>query len=199
MVAGAVGLALAVQAFIVKPYKIPSPSMSPTLQEKQRVLADRLTIRFNKPSVGDILVFHPPIGALKEPTFGDSARDLVKAQCGKVPETGSPCQQESRGVAKVTFIKRLVGMPGDRIAIVDGRVIRNGQRASEPYANLSECLPEKCNFPKAITVPPGHYYLLGDNRGNSDDGRFWGAIDQEQIIGRAFATYWPINRIGLLN
>ena len=107
---------------------------------------------FGDPDVGDILVFHPPSGA--ESSSGD--------QCGEQPKSGAACDQPTPKKASVNFIKRVVGTPGDTIAVRNGRVIRNG------------------------------------NRGESDDSRFWGPVPTSWIIGKAFATYWPVKRIGSL-
>jgi len=186
IVAVALGLALGIQAFLVKPYRIPSESMVPTLQIGQRVLVNRLGERFGPPSVGDIVVFHPPVGA------------EAGTQCGGGdPPPGQVCLKESRGEASVTFIKRVVAGPGDRIAIRNGHVIRNGRRMSEPYAQPCGGT-DGCDFPRQVTVPAGHYFMMGDNRGSSDDSRFWGPVPRAWIIGQAFATYWPPKRIGTL-
>ncbi len=117
IVAVALGMALAIQAFLVKPYRIPSESMVPTLTVGQRVLVNRIGTRFGDPSVGDILVFHPPVGA--ESATGD--------QCGEQPKPGAACDTPTPQRADVNFIKRVVGGPGDTIAVRDGRVIRNGK------------------------------------------------------------------------
>jgi len=188
IVATALALALAIQAFLVKPYRIPSESMEATLAVGQRVLVNRLGNRFSQPEVGEIMVFHPPAGA--EQTI----------QCAN-PEQGqgqaAPCSRSTQQRANVNFIKRVVALPGDRLSIRDGRVIRNGLPAREPYARPCEGGGE-CDFPQEITVPPGHYFMMGDNRGSSDDSRFWGPIPRDWLIGGAFATYWPPGRIGLL-
>jgi signal peptidase I len=182
----AVGLALLIQAFLVKPYRIPSASMEPTLDIGQRVLVNRLGHRFGDPSVGDIVVFHPPAGA--ESTVG--------AQCGAQPPSGQVCIKETPAVANTTFIKRVVAGPGDRIRVVRGRVILNGKPLVEPYAQ--RCAGSGCDFPTTVRVPAGHWVMMGDNRGDSDDSRFWGPVPRKWIIGNAFATYWPPKRIGLL-
>jgi signal peptidase I len=185
-VAIAVGVAILIQAFIVKPYRIPSPSMVPTLAIGQRVLANRLD---TSPSLGDVVVFHPPAGAdPSNPICGASAEGAGHAQACDVPTSAESTQ---------TFIKRVVGVPGDRISIVGGHVIRNGVRERDPY--IEPCSADgSCNFPQTIVIPPGHYFMMGDNRGESDDSRFWGPVPDKWIIGVAFFTYWPPDRIGTL-
>ena len=185
-VAVAVVLALLIQAFIVKPYRIPSGSMIPTLAIGQRVLTNRL---INHPSVGDVVVFHPPRGA-----------DPPTPMCGN-PNQGSghpqACGLPTQGASTQTFIKRVVGGPGDRIQIVGGHVLRNGVREKDAY--IEPCGSDSsCNFPRPVVVPPGDYFMMGDNRGASDDSRFWGPVPDKWVIGVAFFTYWPPNRIGFL-
>jgi signal peptidase I len=184
----ALGLALGIQAFLVKPYRIPSESMVPTLAVGQRVLVNRLANRFGDPSVGDILVFHPPAGSDSD-TCGDSNR-----------REGQACDRPTSKRSNVNFIKRVVGAPGDTIAIRGGHVYRNGKRESDGYIS-DTCqgdLGRGCNLPVPVKVPAGHWFMMGDNRGESDDSRFWGPVPREWIIGPAFATYWPPKRIGLL-
>ena len=96
-----------------------------------------------------------------------------------------------------TFIKRVVGLPGDRLSIRNGHVIRNGKREDDPY--IVQCNGgEACNFPQTITIPRGYYYMMGDNRPDSEDSRFWGPVPRSWIIGKAFLTYWPPDRIGFM-
>ena len=97
----------------------------------------------------------------------------------------------------VNFIKRVVAGPGDTIKIVEGHVIRNGKRESDSYIRPCPGVSE-CNFPVPIKIPAGHWFMMGDNRGESDDSRFWGPVPTGWIIGGAFATYWPPDRIGIL-
>ena len=182
----AVGLALLIQAFIVKPYRIPSPSMVPTLAIGQRVLTNRL---IGHPSVGDIAVFHPPAGA-----------DPLSPSCGN-PNQGTgrsqACDASTAKESTQTFIKRVVAGPGDTISIVNGHVIRNGQREKDNY--IVPCGDtDGCNFRTPIKIPPGEYFMMGDNRGASDDSRFWGPVPDKWFIGVAFFTYWPPDRIGFL-
>ena len=188
IIAVALGLALAIQAWIVKPYKIPSGSMEPTLAVGQRVLVNRLGMDFGKPHVGQIVVFHPPA-------------DAENQECGPVPHRiepgGEVCLEPEPKEASVNFIKRIVAGPGDTIKVIEGHVIRNGIRENDSYIRPCPGVSE-CNFPVAIKVPPGHWFMMGDNRGESDDSRFWGPVPTGWIIGGAFATYWPIDRIGIL-
>jgi len=185
----ALGLALGIQAFIVKPYRIPSGSMEPTLAIGQRVLVNRIGMQLGNPHVGEIAVFHPP-------------KDAQQEVCGPTPHMikvgGAPCQEpEPQKSGSVNFIKRIVAGPGDTIKIVEGHVIRNGKREADHYIRPCPGVSE-CNFPVAITVPAGHWFMMGDNRGESDDSRFWGPVPTGWIIGGAFATYWPPDRIGIL-
>ena len=102
--------------------------------------------------------------------------------------------------ADVNFIKRVVAGPGDTIYIKGGHVYRNGKREKDAYIN-STCANgdgRGCNFTTPITIPADHWFMMGDNRGESDDSRFWGPVPRKWIIGGAFATYWPPKRLGLL-
>jgi signal peptidase I len=181
----ALGLALGIQAFLVKPYRIPSESMVPTLQVGQRVLVNRLGNRFNKPEIGEVVVFHPPAGS-------DSNT------CGapdKKPDQA--CSRPTPQQADVNFIKRVVAGPGDTLYIKGGHAFVNGKRQKDDFTRPCEG-GTGCDFPRPITIPADHWFMMGDNRGESDDSRFWGPVPREWIIGGAFATYWPPKRIGLL-
>jgi signal peptidase I len=189
----AVMLALVIQAFIVKPYRIPSGSMEPTLSIGQRVLVDRIGMHFGEPHVGEIAVFHPPEGAEQE-------------QCGPTVHTvklgGQACAEPVPKQASVNFIKRVVAGPGDEIYIKEGHVWRKGahdtrfEKEQDAYIRQCGASPE-CSFPTPIKIPAGHWFMMGDNRGESDDSRFWGPVPTGWIIGEAFATYWPPDRIGI--
>jgi signal peptidase I len=188
IVAGALAIALVVQAVLIKPFRIPSESMVPTLEINQRVLVDRVSYRFTDPGRGSIVVFKPPRGA-------DSNTCGV---AGFEPsEQRQACPRGTPEDSDQNFIKRVVGLPGDRLSVVDGRVIINGRPLEEPYARLdSTCAI--CNLPRPITIPEDQYFLMGDNRGQSADSREWGPVPKDQLIGKAFSTYWPPDRIGTL-
>jgi signal peptidase I len=191
IVVAALGLALAIQAFIVKPYKIPSGSMLPTLHVNQRVLVDRIGSHFSSPKVGDIVVFHPPrnysVGCA-DPDQGANDPDAANQQ---------PCAVAWPQPSSETFIKRVVGLPGDRLSIVNGHVIRNGVPEKDSYIDPCDGMGA-CTFARTIVVPKDEYYMMGDNRGSSDDSRYWGPVPKTWIIGEAFFTYWPPDRIGFL-
>jgi signal peptidase I len=184
IVAVALGLALGIQAFLVKPFRIPSESMVPTLEIGQRVLVDRVSFRFSDPDRGDIVVFKPPAGADTN-------------SCGVQHPGDTACPEPTEDRSDTNFIKRVIGLPGDRLKVIDGAAYINGRKLDEPYARLdSEC--GICNLPGEITVPDDMYFMMGDNRGASADSREWGPVPKKWMIGKAFMTYWPPNRIGFL-
>lgn len=192
IIAVALGLAFGIQAFIVKPYRIPSGSMEPTLSVGQRVLVDRIGTNFSGPHIGEIAVFHPP-------------RDAQQEICGPAPHVvklgGAACSAPELQKSSVNFIKRVVAGPGDEIYIKEGHVWRKSahdarfEREKDSYIRECGSSPE-CNFPVPIKIPAGHWFMMGDNRGESDDSRFWGPVPTGWIIGGAVATYWPPDRIG---
>jgi signal peptidase I len=186
----AIGLccAFAVEAYAVKPYRIPSGSMEPTLQVGQRVLVNRLAHRLGgAPKVGDVVVFQPPAGATA----------MVCADPHAGGGTPRACDRAGTGHHAEVFIKRVVAVGGDTISIRNGHVIRNGRLAKEPF--ILPCGGGDaggCDFPQTIKVPRGEIFLMGDNRGQSDDSRYWGPLPVSRVIGEAFATYWPPSQVG---
>lgn len=176
----ALALAEGVQAAVVKPFRIPSGSMEPTLKIGQRVLVNRLIYDFHAPHRGDVIVFHPP----------------SELTCAVPIDPAEPCPRGSTHPSSVYFVKRVIGLPGDRISIRDGHPVIDGRElTNEPY--ITPCgEAQECNLPQTITVPRGHYFMMGDNRGDSDDSRFWGPIPASWIVGEVFFTYWPVDRIG---
>jgi signal peptidase I len=165
---------LVFQAEVAKPYRIPSASMEPTLhcakpasgcksRVSDRVIANRLVYRFHAPRRGDIIVFDAPA--------------QVEAACD----------------AGGTFIKRLVGLPGEKVSMRNGYVFINGVRLDEPYLRPAYRGRENGDWAR---IPNGGYFVLGDNRAMSCDSRSWGVVPRDNIIGRAEVTYWPPNRVG---
>jgi signal peptidase I len=171
----ALGLWWVANGWIVKPYRIPSASMEPTLRSGDRVLVARFIYRFHDPRRGDVIVFHPP-GTGDQPIRG------------------------ARTEASVYFIKRIVGLPGETVEGRGGRVeICSApdvgcHALTEPYLAQQG----KMNDFGPVRVPQGQYFMMGDNRAVSDDSRFWGTLPRQNIIGEAFATYWPPDRLRTL-
>ncbi len=158
--------------------------MEPTLDVGQRVLVNRFLYHFTDPEIGDIVVFHPPAGA-------DNG-----TECGVPHSPGEACPRPTEEESSQNFIKRIVAGPGDTLSVRNGHPVVNGvEKTDEPYINPCGGAPA-CNLPKPITIPPGDYFMMGDNRGASDDSRFWGPVPRKWIIGKAFATYWPPDRLG---
>ena len=159
-------------------FRVPSGAMLPTLKLGSVITVDLHAYRTKKPQIGDIVVFHPPRGA-----------DPLTPVCGAAGEgLGSPrpCGVPTRRRSREKFVKRIVGLPGDRISIVNGHVVRNGIREHDPY--IVACAGSaSCNFRKSVVIPNGDYFLMGDNRGESDDSRFWGPIHTSWILGKAIA------------
>lgn len=193
IVAVALGLALGIQAFLVKPYQIPSESMVPTLVVGQRVLVNRIGERFTSPEIGSVMVFHPPASAT-----GDQDGVGIDDGCGRRVKEGQACDRPVSKRSKDNFVKRVVAGPGDKLVVVGGHVVLNGKRQKEPFVQESCGTGSPADFPKPITIPAGHWFMMGDNRDCSEDSRFWGPVPEKWIIGDAFATYWPPKRIGLL-
>jgi len=160
--------------------------MEPTLDVGQRVLVNRFLYHFTDPDIGDIVVFHPPAGA-------DSG-----GECGAPPVPEQACARPTPTRSDQNFIKRVVAGPGDTLSIRNGHPVVNGvEKTDEPYTMPCEVGGGSCSLPKTITIPPDHYFMMGDNRGASQDSRFWGPVPRKWIIGKAFATYWPPDRVGI--
>jgi signal peptidase I len=182
IVAIALGVALGIQAFLVKPFRIPSESMVPTLEIGQRVLVNRLGEHFDDPERGDVMVFKPP-------------QNADENTCAVSHPAEQPCPRSDGGKSDTNFIKRVVGLPGDRLSVRRGRVYIDGEPQREPFINPdAQCA--LCNMPDEIVIPKGQYYMMGDNRGASADSREWGPVPKDNMIGDAFATYWPPSKWG---
>lgn len=162
-------LVIVIRLFILTAFYIPSPSMLDTLQINDRVFVFRLAYLFTEPKVGDIVVFRVPEDI---PNFD--------------PE-------------KPIWIKRIVGVAGDSVAIEDNRLCIDGDRVTNP-----PFFKKNAYFPKSLRgnvfpeqeVPPDHVMVFGDNSANSYDSRYWGPIPEDRIIGKAFVRFWPLARIG---
>ncbi len=161
---------------------IPSGSMHPTLIEKDRLFVEKMSKPVRDLQRGDIIVFYPPDEPLKKDFFSIISR-----------LTGLMCKD-------VAFIKRIIGMPGEKFEIKfeDGEyyVYINDEKLNEPYIlSKTDWMPCRDDmYCGPFVVPDGNYFMMGDNRGNSQDSRFWGFLPQNRVIGRALFVFWPINR-----
>jgi signal peptidase I len=162
---------LVIQTFVAQPYKVQQQSMEHTLEPDQYVLVDKLTPRFDTYKRGDIVVFSPPPDWSRED--------------------------------ETPFIKRVIGLGGDTVEIRDGDVFINGTVLDEPYLFAAE--PGDPTQPTTVpddehrwVIPTGELFLMGDHRSNSADSRMFGPVETEQVIGRAWLRYWPINVFGIL-
>ena len=187
-IGGAVLIVLALKAWVVNPYRIPSSSMEPTLhcakpaqgceaRFSDRVLANRLIYHFRNPKRGEIIVFNTPPAAVQ--------------QCGQ----GG------------TFVKRLIGLPGDAVHEDSQGFIWIRSPGEKQFAKLKESYVQSQRRQQDVAqnpdfrnhtwvVPQGDYFFMGDNRGQSCDSRKWGAVPRKNLIGKVFFIYWPPNRIG---
>lgn len=175
----AFGLAFLLRTFVVQVFFIPSESMVPTLAVDDRIVVEKISYRFGGPSRGDVVVF-----------AGESS-------VPEPPQNG--IQQVVRGVGQFLgvvpvdardLVKRVIGLPGDRVELEDGQVIVNGVPIDEPYAQLD-------SDNGLFTVPEGKLFVLGDNRRNSADSRSQlGYVDVDDVVGRAVLTIWPLDRMG---
>ncbi len=181
-IVGAVAIVLLVKAYVINPYRIPSSSMEPTLHCAQpasgcearfsdRVLANRFIYHLRDPRRGEIVVFETPPEA--------------QIKCG----------------AGGTFVKRLMGLPGETIEVRsvrgEGVVFINGKRLTESYIPSERRSLSSYDPFGPKKVPPGQFFMMGDNRTQSCDSRIWGAVPRDNLIGKVFATYWPPTRISL--
>jgi len=169
----AVLVALLLRTFVVATYSIPSGSMEPTLQIGDRIVVDKLSYHLHGIGRGDIVVFSTPP---TENCAGPPVSDLVK---------------------------RVIALPGEIIALEDGRVLINGRLYPEPFLppNLrNDTYPGPSTAPYALhhayRVPAGKVYVMGDNRPDSCDSRYWGPIRQSTIVGKVDLRIWPLSRIG---
>ncbi len=175
-IVGAIAIVLAIKQWVVNPYRIPSSSMEPTLhcarpgpdceaRFSDRVLACRFCYRLWSPKRGDIIVFNTP--------------PLAAVRCG----------------AGGTFVKRLIGLPGDTVhEDQNADIWINGKKLNEPYVKPARKVGDS-HRDMTWHVPKGDYFFMGDNRGSSCDSRVWGPVPRKNLIGNVFATYWPPSRI----
>lgn len=158
---------------------VPSEAMEPGLRVGDQFVEDAHAYDHASPQVGDIVAAYPALGVLDGSTSG------CPGQPARAPE--HLCADAGTDHDDGRVIKRVVAGPGDRLTFRGGHAIRNGHRVAEPYLGLASCADDSaigCDYRESITIPAGRYYLVGDNRGSSDDSRFWGAVPADWITGR---------------
>lgn len=185
---------ITLRTLVVEARFIPSGSMLPALQLQDRLLVDKLSYRFRSPERGEIVVFHSPH---RFSPMGYGIPEPFWSQCALVSFPG--LARVFRHPKCDAYIKRVVALSGERV-VVDplGQVWINGKRLREPYVDHNCDDMEHLCHTLSAQVPPGHVLVLGDNRPNSQDGRFWGFLPTDQVIGRAWLRFWPPETSGPL-
>lgn len=192
-------LTFLIQTFLARVYVIPSASMERTLHgcpgcTNDRVLVDKLTYVFTDPGPGDVVVFRGPPGWAPEFQGARSANMVVRwvEDFGSALGIGAPNERD--------FVKRIIAVGGQTVECCDeqGRILVDGKPLDEPYIHWAPGrAPQMAAFGK-VTVPPGHLWMMGDNRNNSSDSRApgHGPVPVSDVIGKARLIVLPINRIG---
>ena len=190
------------RSFLAEPRYIPSGSMLPELQINDRLIIEKISLKNNLPKRGDIIVFNSPF------SFDEK---LVESRSNPLPNK-SYCFYMSfppmsfipglRDQACDAYIKRVVALPGELVSVTTkGEVIINKKKIIEPYVLnfCSETYFNSCGEFKSLKVPKDHFLVLGDNRSNSWDGRYWPGgkfLHKKEIIGKAFFRFWPLSNFG---
>jgi signal peptidase I len=170
----AVVIAVLLRTFVIATFSIPSGSMEPTLQIGDRIVVDKLSYHLHGADTGDIIVF------------------------------GTPPDEDCAGPPVADLVKRVIGLPGQTISLSEGQVYIDGKLLAEPWLPPSvrqETYPGPSNDPyalhQAFRIPAGDVYVMGDNRPESCDSRYWGPVPESTIVGKVDLRIWPLSRLGL--
>ena len=193
------------RSFVAEPRYIPSGSMLPGLQINDRLIIEKYSRRYQNPKRGEIVVFNSPFAFDKELLLLRSKPLPKKANCFFMSFPPMSIIPGLRDPACDAYIKRVVALPGEIVRVnIYGEVFINNNRLEEPYiSNFCKGLFfEDCGSFDNVIVPENSYLVLGDNRSNSWDGRYWPGgkfLDKKQIIGKASYRFWPLNNMGTFN
>ena len=149
-------IAFIIITFIGQVTVVRGASMEPTLHNNERLIANKISYRFESPKRSEILIFKPPLEI------------------------------------KRNYIKRIIGIPGDKIEIIKGEIYLNDNKLEENYIEY-----ESYEDLSAVLVPDDSFFVLGDNRSNSSDSRYWGFVPRKNVVGKALVIFWPLNKIRL--
>ncbi len=150
-----------IRTFVFQTFSIPSGSMEPTLWEGNHIMVDKLSVEFGTINIGDIVVFKAPPVVRKD--CGDNYADLVK---------------------------RVIGLPGDRLTSVGNTIYVGGKKLDQKWPHWNPVTPAIGH----VVVPKGHYFMMGDYHSNSCDSRYWGTVPRSDIIGKVFLKFWPLSQ-----
>ena len=190
------------RSYFAEPRYIPSGSMLPELQINDRLIIEKFSLRNSLPKRGDIVVFKSPY-SFDEKLISSRSKPLPKKRyCFFMSFPPMSFIPGLRDQACDAYIKRVVALPGETVSVNSkGEVIINNKLISEPYVSYkcSSSLFYKCGEFENIKVPIDHFLVLGDNRLNSWDGRYWPGskfLHKKEIIGKAYLRFWPLNKVG---
>ena len=191
------------RSFIAEPRYIPSGSMLPELQINDRLIIEKQSLKYRNPRRGEIVVFNSPFSFDKKLLLLRSKPLPKKEYCFFMSFPPMSIIPGLKDPACDAYIKRIVALPGEIVSVNKfGEVFINNKKLEEPYISnyCKGIFFEDCGSFDNIIVPQNNYLVLGDNRSNSWDGRYWPGgkfLDKEEIIGKAFYRFWPFNQIGL--
>jgi len=189
------------RTFLAEPRYIPSGSMLPELQINDRLIIEKFTLKNSLPTRGDIIVFKSPFSFDEKLILSRSKPLPKKRYCFFMSFPPISFVPGLRDRACDAYIKRVVALPGDVVSVnKKGEVLISNKIISEPYVtyNCSESLFNDCGEFSNLKVPEDHFLVLGDNRANSWDGRYWPGgrfLHKKEIIGKAYLRFWPLDKI----
>ena len=147
-------IAFIIITFIGQVTVVRGASMEPTLHNNERLIANKISYRFESPKRSEIIIFKPPLEI------------------------------------KRNYIKRIIGIPGDKIEIIKGDIYLNDNKLEDNYVKY-----KSYEDVSALVVPDDSFFVLGDNRSNSSDSRYWGFVSRKNVVGKAWLVFWPLNKI----